>query len=383
MTQTEGPALEAFSAVVESVYDAALEPSQWPRALAQIAALTNSARTAAGITDHVHKRVVDLGAHGFDVSDLAAYKERFAVMNPLLIAGHLRPVGSVYTMSMLVDEAEFLESRLYSEWARPLGLRDFIGVHALRSGQRSAGISAIRKEDQPRYGERDVRLFQLLSPHICRAFAISDALELRTVTSELLQSTLDALATGVYLVDRHGHVVYLNPAAERQVRSGTTLRVRDNRLVATHPGSQALLHREVESALHDHPQSVTAGHALAIQSGESEGLIATVLPLHGGRRGGVSGPFAAAAAIFAQDPQRVPPLPGEAFAKVHGLTAGELRVLLAMAPGLSVKEAAQMLGISETTSKTHLQRIFSKTGTSKQSELIRLLMSSAPPIRSH
>ena len=87
------------------------------------------------------------------------------------------------------------------------------------------------------------------------------------------------------------------------------------------------------------------------------------------------------AAIFVQDPIVVPPFPGEAFAKLYGLTGGELRVLLAMAPGLGVKEAAEVLGIGETTAKTHLQHIFAKTGTSKQSELMHLFMGAAPPIR--
>jgi DNA-binding NarL/FixJ family response regulator len=86
-------------------------------------------------------------------------------------------------------------------------------------------------------------------------------------------------------------------------------------------------------------------------------------------------------AIFVQDPAFVPPFPGEAFAEIHGLTESELRVLLAMAPGLYVKEAAEMLGIGESTAKTHLQHIYSKTGTSKQTELMHLFMSSTPPVK--
>ena len=74
------------------------------------------------------------------------------------------------------------------------------------------------------------------------------------------------------------------------------------------------------------------------------------------------------------------PIPGEAFAELYALTGGELRVLLAMAPGLAVKEAAEMLGIGETTAKTHLQHIYAKTGTSKQTELMHLFMSSTPPV---
>jgi DNA-binding CsgD family transcriptional regulator len=58
-----------------------------------------------------------------------------------------------------------------------------------------------------------------------------------------------------------------------------------------------------------------------------------------------------------------------------------LRVLLAIARGVSANEAADMLGISEATVRTHLQRMFSKTGTSRQADLLRLLQSSAPPTK--
>ena len=75
------------------------------------------------------------------------------------------------------------------------------------------------------------------------------------------------------------------------------------------------------------------------------------------------------------------PLPGEAFAKLYGLTGSELRVLLAMSPGLGVKQAAEILGIGDTTAKTHLQHIYAKTNTSKQTELMNLFMSSAPPVK--
>ena len=54
--------------------------------------------------------------------------------------------------------------------------------------------------------------------------------------------------------------------------------------------------------------------------------------------------------------------------------------VLAMAPGLSVKEAAALLGIGEVTARTHLQHAYAKTGTSKQTELLNLLNNSSPPI---
>ena len=122
-----------------------------------------------------------------------------------------------------------------------------------------------------------------------------------------------------------------------------------------------------------------SGFTIALPAGDNAGLIATVLPLARGER--QSGAFAGMVAIFVQDPIVMPPfIPGQAFAELYGLTRSELRVLLAMVPGLSVKEAAKVLGIGENTAKTHLQHIHSKTGTSKQTELMRLFMSSTPPV---
>jgi DNA-binding CsgD family transcriptional regulator len=124
----------------------------------------------------------------------------------------------------------------------------------------------------------------------------------------------------------------------------------------------------------------TGGMTIAMPDGRGAGLIGTVLPLTRGERRNIGGAFAAVSAIFVQDPIVAPPFPGEAFAKLYGLSGSELRVLLAMAPGLSVREAAEMLGIGETTAKTHLQHIYSKTNTSKQTELILLFLRSSPPV---
>src|SRR5262249_45457397 len=112
---------------------------------------------------------------------------------------------------------------------------------------------------------------------------------------------------------------------------------------------------------------------IPFQGKDHTGLIATLLPLNCRE--------SAIAAIFVQDPVRMPSSGGEAFAQLYSLTRSELRVLIAMAPGLSVKETAKALGIAETTVKTHLQHIYCKTGTSKSTELLRLFLSYATPVK--
>jgi len=58
---------------------------------------------------------------------------------------------------------------------------------------------------------------------------------------------------------------------------------------------------------------------------------------------------------------------------VFGLTLAESRVATLVASGLTGPQAAQALGISITTVKTHLKRCFDKIGVHSQVALARLL----------
>jgi DNA-binding CsgD family transcriptional regulator len=154
----------------------------------------------------------------------------------------------------------------------------------------------------------------------------------------------------------------------------------NNRLSPTNPAVREALAKAVEQAARDETDAGAGGYSLAIPDAGGAGYIATLLPLERGRQS-IMAPFAASVAVFVQEPAQVPLMPGEAFARLYKLTGGELRVLLALAQGLGAKEAADMLGVGEPTVRTHLQRIFSKTGTSRQVGLLRLLQSSTPPTR--
>jgi len=55
------------------------------------------------------------------------------------------------------------------------------------------------------------------------------------------------------------------------------------------------------------------------------------------------------------------------------LTPAELRVLFAIIEVGGVPEVAEVLGISESTVKTHLHHVFGKTGTTRQADLVKFV----------
>ncbi|HWE20387.1 MAG TPA: LuxR C-terminal-related transcriptional regulator [Hyphomicrobiaceae bacterium] len=381
MIDISGISAQALSDAIGAIYDCALEPDHWPEAMRRITELTGSVAMGMGIIDHKHKQNVRLYDYGYSEEDMRIYFEKYAAMNPAFVARLMYPVGEPVTSEMLIGEQELFESRIYQEYWKPRGFRYGATIELLRTVHRSAGTAVVRKEGQTAYGAADLALLRLLAPHLIRAVTISDVLDLRTLKSEMLEATLDGLAAGVYLTTRDGRIVYMNAAAERQLRTGNALRVVNNSLSAADPRARPALAKAIDEAATCAADAGPGGHALAIPDTDGAGYVATLLPLERGRRQSIIAPFAASVAVFTQNPSAVPLMPGEAFAKLYKLTGGELRVLLALARGVGAKEAADSLGISEATVRTHLQQMFSKTGTSRQADLLRLLQSSAPPTK--
>jgi DNA-binding CsgD family transcriptional regulator len=75
------------------------------------------------------------------------------------------------------------------------------------------------------------------------------------------------------------------------------------------------------------------------------------------------------------DPDQVPRPTAAWLKRLFGLTTAETRVALKLFAGSTLGEVATALGISQATSRVHLGHIFRKTRTTRQAELIRLLMS--------
>lgn len=101
-------------------------------------------------------------------------------------------------------------------------------------------------------------------------------------------------------------------------------------------------------------------------------LSITVTPMCGERASVYGGQ--ARAMVTVTDLEAELTVPEERLRDLFGLSRAEGRVAVAFAKGHSPKEAAALLGLSFFTVRGHLVRIFEKTQTNRQAELVRLLM---------
>ncbi len=69
-----------------------------------------------------------------------------------------------------------------------------------------------------------------------------------------------------------------------------------------------------------------------------------------------------------------------AAASIYGLTPAQLRLAGLILDGRSLVDAARALRVSQNTARTHLRRMFDRTGVHSQSALIVVLLAAAMPL---
>jgi DNA-binding CsgD family transcriptional regulator len=87
------------------------------------------------------------------------------------------------------------------------------------------------------------------------------------------------------------------------------------------------------------------------------------------------------AILFITDPEEVALVRRENLRQDFGLTPAEAGFTREVLKADGLQAAADRLGISLTTARTHLAHVFDKTGTRRQAELVRLILQSQPTIR--
>ena len=374
---------ERLSDIIGSVYDCVLQPQEWSRTLPLISAFGESAASSMVVQGRLSSSGATVFEDGDRQSFLRLYFEKLAASRmPAMKQVAFEHLGEVATMTMLAGEREPLNSDFYLKWVRPLGFRDVIGVLVLKSGKRVAWFSVARSDVQSRFTDNDLRQMELLSPHICRALLISDALDLQSIAAVRLAETVDHLSTGVLLTEEDGRISYMNGSAEAILKEGNALRSRNGRLVAVRPHARDALSRALQESSAGRAPSISGQHAIPLPDEEGSGLIANVLPLEWRDGRNPLATLPGAAAVIIQDPAEGAPPPMEAIGLLYGLTAAERNVLEQVAASHTPQETADRLGVSVNTVKTHLQKVFAKTGTARQADLVRLVARSTAPLKS-
>jgi DNA-binding CsgD family transcriptional regulator/PAS domain-containing protein len=355
--------------LVGQIFDAAIDPAAWPGVINRIADATGATVASLG-TANCLTGELGVVAPRHDPDYLRRYlEEGWATRNLHWQRSGATPVGEVFAAETFVPRDEFMRTEFYHEWAAPQGLENALGVNVLVEGGYSTVLSTCRAFSRGSFDGEATRLFAALVPHIQRAVQLQlrlSALEMQRASSAAL---FDRMRDGVVIVDRGGGSMFANRTAEELLaRNDGLMRGRDGIAAAT-PGATATLQRLLVGG-NGYGLPDAGGRCLLPRGDGRAPLSVLAVPVHGEVAWIV--PRRPAAVLFVTDPERDGRASTEALRRRFNLTRAEAAFLAEIVKGDGLQAAANRLGVSLATARTHLRHVFEKTGTQRQAELVGL-----------
>jgi DNA-binding CsgD family transcriptional regulator len=370
---------EQLSALIGDIYDAALDPTLWVGVLEKTARFVGGPAAGLFWKDAASKSGDASYGYGIEPYYRQLYFEKYIKLDPLTIGQFFAEVEQPVAVGDIMPYDEFLETRAYQEWGRPQGLVDTLNVALDKTATSAAMYCVFRHERDGRVDDEMRRRMRLIIPHLRRAVLIGRVIDLKTAEAATFADTADGVGAGMFFVDPSARIVHANASAHAMLAQGLLLRVVDGRLVPIDASAEQALNEVYAMAERGDAAVGVKGIAVPLMALDGERHVAHVLPLTSGARRRAGTRYAAAAAMFVQKVALDTPSPQAVIGKLYKLTPTELRVLLAIVQVDGVTEAAEMLGIAESTVKTHLHRVFAKTGAKRQAELVKLVAGYVSP----
>jgi DNA-binding CsgD family transcriptional regulator len=349
-------------------YEAAAEPELWPRFLE----LYNDAVFGDAVVLQVH----DLGLNrssilaGFGISSplKQSYNEHYSKLNVWRQRGREFYYPGAANLDQEQCPRPVLErSEFYNDYLRRIGAAHSMGAIIARRQNQAPTLTALRGPQKGAFGEDERKVAKFLLPYLSRAWALHEKLELIAAG----ESVLDRLPIGVVFLGAGADAVYVNLCAEEIFRANDGLSLANGELSASDRAADTQLRRAIDHSLS--PDQPFGSRAVGARRASGRRAYQVVIAPLRTRLRQFTGTAAPLAVVLITDPEQPGPAKLDLLVQLYGLTPKEAEIAVNLSQGKTVEQTAEQLGMTYQTARTHLRRLFIKTGTSRQTELLLLL----------
>jgi DNA-binding CsgD family transcriptional regulator len=360
---SSGEGRDDLGQLCAALYGAALEPRRWPEALCTVGRFIGGPDECLVIVTFSDG---PQSSDGWSLAGIPGSAERHHHIergrHPLFSADR-ESQGGEHLASTLA------ELSLTREFALRHG--SLCGVsRVLQPSDDVFGTLHVLRRDVP-IGSGFRERVEIAQTHVGRALEIYSRLRRAKRLAAIDRSVLDLVDVAAMVVTFDGRLVRANAAAHALLAQRESVGVEDGVLRCIHArgdGALAEALRAVEgpdamgrfSALLL-PRLTGVRPHLALVTRLSEEL--TDLPM---------------ATVLIRNVSADHPNSDRIFGDLFGLTPCELRVAVGIVRGSSPQQIAERLGLSVETVRSHLKRVFFKSATCSQADLVRLVLGECP-----
>ena len=327
------PTERALLQLIGSLYDAAADPTHWEPFLQQLAH-----HSGAHSADILMVQAAENKGNGsysvaskwqVDPEAICLYHQHYWALDIWANRGRLQAAAQVLTSESLCTRQEYAASEIYNDLLSRYDIEYGLFGLVENSPSRLAVVNLFRGASGPAFRSSDIRVLQLLSPHIQRAFKLHFQFSELKADAAGFGAALDMMATGVVVLGAKGKILLMNRAA-------SAIAARNDGLLATGQGLRA--ERAAESA------QLARLIRDAVSTGEGNGLGPGGAVSISRRKGGplqvlispaqslqIDATLPLRAIVFINDPERKTHTAHDILRALFGLTPAECRVALPLA----------------------------------------------------
>jgi DNA-binding CsgD family transcriptional regulator/PAS domain-containing protein len=362
-------------AVLQTIYDAAMDETRWPEALEELSNLTGSQAATFWVLDGSEQPRLPTFTHiNLDPAFVQEYLDEVAPLDPTVqyLVGH--PNQPIVHDGLVITERE-KDFHPYYDWhGRYSDLRFRLVGQVCPAPAVHAGIALHRTRKTGRYESQDIERFAALYRHLERALAIGFRLGSLGAMQQWTTELLDRYPAAILLLDERKRTVYANRSAEAFRSNGDGIRLSADGVTLLRRQDNDRLQRLIAQAISPIAPSGDSPGGVMRAPRPSGKRAYTILVAAVSRQYSALSTLRPAVCLMISDPDSRTVLPSYRLQAAFGLTEAEARLAALLAAGEELRSAAEKLGISYGTARTRLAEIFQKTETRRQGELIKLLL---------
>lgn len=356
--------------LVDSIYEAAFVPEMWEPVLDRLTAVSGSAAGSL-LVFHSPDRPPLYKTTSLTASALAAFTSTDAWRASLRAGLVFSPRYTFLTGLRFFYASDYakVDGDSVDTALAKLGLgMQLTTVIPVPTGE-FASLTFERLRRDGRHHPEQIAALDACWPHLARAGLI--AARLRLERAQATTSALQALGLPAAVLSQAGRLRAANALFEAMGASFELTAF--GGLALAQPTANALFLRAIGAAA-DAVQPVVRSIPVRADD-DTPPMVMHVLPLRRAARDIFSGADILVIATQVRSDRNLPSL--DLLSALFDLAPAEARLASALAAGKSLKVSAAEMKIEYNSARTYLARIFSKTGTSQQSELVALLKGTA------
>lgn len=362
--------------------DAAADPRQCSSVLRMLCRSLDAGAGQIALVQRPGNGLVALYSHGLEERARRTYAglEDILDSDPRLRAAMRRP-GQPALCHKILSEATLHRSELYRTILKPAGIEHSLVLPIVVDDEQFVlALTLMRGVGAAPFDDGDVNTLKSITPHLT---LLSRAAAPRLLADDeltILRTMCERSVVAILVVDPRGRIVFENPAAREMLSRQGGLKRSDDRL--THSSAQQAQSIAAAISAQASGSQQSGSRHLLLPHGSGTVLHATfsLLPKAPGRAKGLAD-LRPNIVISLVDPMRTYEPDVDVLQVSFGLTAAEASILKLLAEGTPIGRIASLRGSAIGTVRNQINTIMSKTGTHRQTDLIRLALTAAPLFR--